>query len=295
MVNSIMKIQWLAIVILYLIVGMTDPALGENTMKNSEFVTITVQDIPQEKWDNLAQKKIFFGHQSVGYNIIQGMEQVIKENPNIRLHIVKTTNADDVEGPVFAHDWIGTNMNPQSKTTAFQEIMQKGLGEKADIAFMKLCYVDVTATTDVLKVFQDYRQKMAKATARFPRTKFVHVTVPLTAKPTGVEAVKQLIKKIVKKVIGKPVFDYRDNIARNKFNEMLKEEYGESGLLFDLALLESFGADGKPAFFINDGNKALTLANEYTYDGGHLNKEGSKRIAEQLLIFLANLSDRSSE
>ena len=33
-----------------------------------------------------------------------------------------------------------------------------------------------------------------------------------------------------------------------------------------------------------------SMAPEYTTDGGHLNETGRKRVAEQLLIFLANLN-----
>ena len=180
-------------------------------------------------------------------------------------------------------------MNPESKTRAFAEVMQGGIGGKADIGFMKMCYVDVTSNTNVQEVFEDYKQKMANLVNQFPDTKFVHVTVPLTAKPEGMQAVKQKGKNIIKKVLGKPVFDYKDNINRNKLNKMLKAEYVGKSPFFDLALLEAAGPGGKLSGFIKDGEQILTLANKYTYDGGHLNAEGSRLVAEQLLIFLANL------
>lgn len=280
--------QYIVVVLLFFM-GITDNVMGEYVMQNNVPRKMTIQEVPQERWDNLAQKKIFFGHQSVGYNIITGIEQVLKEYPNIKLKIVKTTNADDINEPVFAHDWIGSNMDPESKTRAFAEVMQGGVGGKADIAFMKMCYVDVTANTNVQEVFQDYKQKMANMANQFPDKEFIHLTVPLTAKPKGMKAVKQTGKNVIKKVIGKPVFDYKDNINRNKFNEMLKAEYAGKAPFFDLALLEAAGPDGEPSVFIKDGEQIMTLANEYTDDGGHLNAEGSRRIAEQLLIFLANL------
>ena len=58
---------------------------------------------------------------------------------------------------------------------------------------------------------------------------------------------------------------------------------------FDLARIEATSLNGNISSFSKDGEIYLTLANEYTYDGGHLNEEGSKRAAEQLLIFLANI------
>ena len=277
------------VVVLFFLMGITDNVMGEDVMRTPEQQKLTISDIPQEKWDDLAQKKIFFGHQSVGYNIITGIEQMVKEHPNIRLKFVKTTQADDVKGPVFAHDWIGKNMHPESKINAFRKILQGGLGEKIDIAFMKMCYVDVTSSTNIQKLVQEYTQNMAELGSQFSDITFIHLTVPLTAQPKGVQAIKQTGKSVIKKIIGKPVFDYKDNINRNKLNEMLKAEYADKAPFFDLALLEAAGLDGEPSFFIHDGGQIMTLANEYTNDGGHLNAEGSRRIAEQLLIFLTNL------
>ena len=38
------------------------------------------------------------------------------------------------------------------------------------------------------------------------------------------------------------------------------------------------------------GKTFYAMAPEYTYDGGHLNELGRKKVAEQLLILLANLN-----
>lgn len=249
---------------------------------------LTLNDISQRQWDELGRKKIFFGHQSVGYNIITGIEQILKENPNIKLNIIKTTSADDLKGPALAHDWIGANRDPRSKIVAFERVMKGGIGDKVDIAFMKMCYVDITSSTNVDDIFHTYKQKMAQLESQFSNTEFVHMTVPLTAKPEGMQSVKQAGKNAIKKILGKQVFDYTDNINRGKFNKLLKAEYEGKALIFDLALIESIGRDRNISSFINEGEQIPTLANEYTDDGGHLNAEGSRLIAEQLLIFLAN-------
>ena len=250
----------------------------------------SIKDMPASAWEKLAEKKIYFGHQSVGYNIITGINKIMEENPQIKLNIVKTSGAKDFDVAIFAHDWIGANMNPQSKTEAFENILSDGIGEKTDIAFMKFCYVDVTARTGVENIFEDYNNQLSRLTKKFPNTTFVHVTVPLTSKPTGFQAIKSKVKNIVKKIIGKPVFDHHDNINRNRLNEMLRSEYYGQNSFFDLAEVEATCQNGNISSFSKDGKKYLTLANEYTYDGGHLNEEGSRKVAEQLLIFLANLT-----
>ena len=255
--------------------------------KTTEFPSI--KDIPTSSWEKLSQRKIFFGHQSVGYNIITGIDNIMKENPQIKLNIVKTTDVKNFDASIFAHDWIGANMDPQSKTEAFENILNNGVGEKTDIAFMKFCYVDVTAQTDIENVFKDYKETLSRLTKEFPNTTFVHIAVPLTSKPTGLQAFSSKVKNIVKKMIGRPVFDYQDNINRNRLNDMLRAEYVGHYPFFDLARIEATSLNGNISSFSKDGETYLTLANEYTYDGGHLNEEGSKRAAEQFLILLANI------
>ena len=48
---------------------------------SDEIVTFPdINDVPAVKWEKLAQKKIYFGHQSVGFNIMEGIKDVMKEH-----------------------------------------------------------------------------------------------------------------------------------------------------------------------------------------------------------------------
>lgn len=67
-------------------------------------------------WGELAGKKIFFGHQSVGYDIMEGVSALQKEHPSIRLTIVETTDPSRFDGPVFAHAQVGRNLNGTRNT-----------------------------------------------------------------------------------------------------------------------------------------------------------------------------------
>ncbi len=42
----------------------------------------SIKGVPAETWQKLSQKKIYFGHQSVGNNIIDGIKDIMKENPS---------------------------------------------------------------------------------------------------------------------------------------------------------------------------------------------------------------------
>jgi hypothetical protein len=72
-------------------------------------------------------------------------------------------------------------------------------------------------------------------------------------------------------------------------NELLRKEYGKNAPFFDLAEIESTFLNGKRAFSSERENTRYSLVPSYTYDGGHLNDFGSKTVAEQLLVFLADL------
>lgn len=249
----------------------------------------SIKDITDSAWKKLSEKTIYFGHQSVGFNIIDGIKDVMKENPQIRLNIVETNDPSEFNTHLFAHSKVGKNMDPKSKIDAFANFMEKGIGEKTDIAFFKFCYVDITAGTDIDKVFDDYKSTMARLKGIFPEMRFIHTTVPITFKPTGIKGWIRKGKNLIKKIIGRPVFDYLDNVNRNRFNEMVRKEYNGKEPIFDLAKIESTFPNGTRSSFIKDGKTYYSLVSDYTHDGGHLNEKGRKIIAEQLLIFLAGL------
>ena len=117
----------------------------------------------------------------------------------------------------------------------------------------------------------------------YPKTQFIHFTIPLKVVQTGPRV-------WIKKIIGRPIGGYEDNIKRNEFNNLLWQEYGEKEPVFDLALAESTHTDGSRQTFQHNGNTYFALIPEYSHDGRHLNEPGRKKVAEQLLIFLANLS-----
>ncbi|GAI33321.1 unnamed protein product, partial [marine sediment metagenome] len=153
--------------------------------KNISFPSI--KDVPESAWKKLSENKIYFGHQSVGFNIIAGIKDVMKENPKIKLNVAKINNTADFNNPVFAHSGVGNNTDPRSKINAFSNFMEEGTTHSADIAFFKFCFLDITANTDAHKVFTEYKNTMSRLNESYPRTTFIHVTVPLTCIPSGLK------------------------------------------------------------------------------------------------------------
>lgn len=249
---------------------------------NIQYSMDNIKNVPQAKWDKLASKKIYFGHQSVGYNMVDGMEVVLKENTNIKLNINKGRESNLFRKPAFAHDNNGSNRDPRLKIDDFYTTLNH-IGQEVDFAGFKFCYVDVEKGTNINELFSYYTKKMNEVALKYPDLTLIHYTVPLKSLQTG-------LKAFIKKILGKDI-GIDDNSVRNEFNNLLRKEY-KNQIIFDLAKFESSYPDGKRSFSEVNGKKIYTMAPIYTSDGGHLSKIGKKKIGEDYLCFLAEISSK---
>jgi hypothetical protein len=241
--------------------------------KSDNYTHVMEKNMNPEILSSLKECKIFFGHQSVGYNIVEGIGILNNESNDNNILVKETRIPSDIETGVFAHCLIGKNEYPKLKIDDFASLIRNGIGDSADIAFMKLCYVDFNKNTDITELFNYYREAMAGLQSEYPRLKIFHCTVPLNVKPSGL---KGMAKKFLK---------MDRNIYINSYNNLLGDYYPDSSL-FDIAALESFMPDGSINTYKSD---IKALANEYSSDGGHLNREGSVMIASKLLIKLSKI------
>ncbi len=223
----------------------------------TDWVGLSTQDL-----NAVAAMRSFFGHQSVGGNILAAVPGVFTD------HGVSAPPVREIPGPVtggaILHDEIGTNGDPRSKVTDFADDVRDGLGQEVGVALMKFCYVDITAGTNVSSVFAHYRETIAALQHEYPGVAFVHVTVPLTTDSPG------------------------DNVAREKYNSLVRQQYADSGRLFDLAVIESTRPDGTRVSGSQDGATYYALYSGYASDNGHLNDRGARAAAAGLLDVMAH-------
>ena len=281
---------FIAVAVVSVIGAMTMFFTKIRTMTQTDKVTLpSIDDVPAESWAKLAGRKIFFGHQSVGYNIMDGIADVMNERDYIKLNVVEGCEPTIFDLPVLAHSQVGRNTDPVSKIRSFMNIMDAGAGGKVDMAFFKFCYVDIMRDSDPQEIMDDYRAALEELKNRYPETKFLHITVPIRSVPKGL---KRNLKQAVKLLIGMPgVLD--DNMMRQRYNKLLRDAYSKTEPFFDLALIESFNPDGFRCYAAKGTEKVNVMASEYTDDGGHLNIQGRRKVAEQLLIILAEMASRS--
>lgn len=277
----------LAAMVALLIAGITLWAVGSRETNKERSMTsqreeagasaITVGDLAK-----VSRTKVFFGHQSVGMNILEGVSGVYAAH-GMTAPPIGEGAVPDRQGGFIDHAFIGENGKPLLKIQDFAAKLRAGLAGQVDVAMMKLCYVDITSGTDVRAVFDAYRNTMAALQREFPRVTFIYVTVPLTTEPGLLSKVKSLLTGSGGSAA--------DNAARERFNALVRHEYAGDHL-FDLAAAESTAPDGGRVAGSYDGQRYYALYDGYASDPGHLNAEGARVVAAAWLTAIAQASPR---
>jgi hypothetical protein len=276
-----------SLLVVVLVLGLPLFYLAKTGLRRERGLTplLAIGDVPAQSWNGLANARIFFGHQSVGFNIVNGLEDITRQGGSVKLNIVETYSPADFAGPVFAHSPVGKNSQPMSKIERFVEIMDAGAGDKVDVAFLKFCYVDITNKSNPREIFEKYKTAISGLEKRYPKVKFIHLTTPLKSATKGFN---KTFRSFIKWLFRMPTA-LDDNLKREEYNKLIRDAYGGSGRVFDLALVESAGQNGLSCFVTVKGQRIPFMAPEYTDDGGHLNQRGRKAVAEQMLIFLCGI------
>jgi hypothetical protein len=229
----------------------------------------------------VARRRIYFGHQSVGWNLLDGLGKLASRE-GIPLRVVEVKGPLVVPPGTFAHGAVEENGDPVGKLESFARAMASAPERGVDVAFMKFCYVDFVADTDVPQLFARYQASIADLKSRHPSTTFVHVTAPLTTVQDGPKA-------FVKRLLGRAPGGVKENARREEYNALLRRAYLGREPIFDLAAVESTRMDGSRATVEWKGSAIPVLASEYTDDGGHLNEVGRLRGARAMVAVLAQV------
>ncbi len=105
--------------------------------------------ITRDQWEAVGRRLVFFGHQSVGDNILDGLRHLSQTSGWSALTFVEIDRTPVASSAAFIHARIGQNGDPQSKINAFRQALESGLGAKVDVAMMKFCFWDIRHDTDV--------------------------------------------------------------------------------------------------------------------------------------------------
>lgn len=267
--------------------GANDEGGGKTEVTvDRQSMTLDMQSIT-EHLRVLAEARVLLGHQSVGRNILAGLDSLATD-AGVPLRILEVNGAPPDEGPGIFHSNIGENGDPGSKCEMFAQLLTAYGEPEYDLAMMKFCYTDLGRDTplEVAAMLERYGRLVENINEQRPDVELVHVTMPLRADPPGK-------KTFVKRLIGMSVATDADNTLRNLFNDALRKRYADEPI-FDLAAVESTLPDGTRSAFEEDGGPVYTLATAYTEDGGHLNEAARRRAAIAFVKTLASALERAA-
>jgi len=224
----------------------------------TNFSKATIEKFGQLKW--------YFAHASVGANMMDGVSDLHATDkalfPFQGSSADKSPPASTQRGMIYEHN--RGNPGWKAKFDGFESCVSNGWHYPViNIAINKLCYIDQHAS------FKYYLHSMTNLEAAFPETVLVYTTMPLM---TNADA---------------------DNFLRNAFNERLREWTRQNGrVLFDIADIEAYDADGKVCTFQYRNKTYQKLCENYTKDGGHLDEAGRQLVAKGFYALAAALIEK---
>jgi len=218
--------------------------------------------------------KVLFGHQSVGADLLAWLSAARESHraPAIVASRRPPAGLDDF----VAHFNVGRNGDADSKIRDFVESVSALARGAVDVALFKFCYVDIVDESAAAALFERYTTALDGLQSQCSEITLAHVTVPL-------RTVRYGVRGALRRAFGQKHPEFVRNAARESFNARLRDRYAASGLLFDLADLESSKRSG-----------SRVLLSQYTDDGGHLNQTGKEAIAPAFLHFLHELQRPST-
>ena len=247
-------------------------------MNRNEEIKDTNRDLAASM-EKVAKARVFFGHQSVGENIVSGLQALLADSSLPRIRIVSASEPLGAMPSYFAHAAIGKNGSPITKCDDFAKAVRSLAADSLQLAFMKFCFADFGPETNVDDLFRYYTATIARLEAEYPKVRFVHVTAPLLAE-------SPLWRRIARMVLRRENSVESQNRKINLFNRQLTSLYGMQRV-FDLARRESTLRDGTRCLMAGNDTTEFALAGDYTSDGGHLNAVGRDLAARELLRTLA--------
>ena len=214
--------------------------------------------------ETVSKAHVFFGHHSVGQNLLEGVAMLSKE-AGVPIKID--------EAPV------GKNLEPLTKFEDFAARGEANKGDGTQLILMKLCYVDFNPDSNVDAMLDAYMKAVGRVRAARPGVKILHVTPPLHSRPGG-------IKTTMQRLLGKQVWEDDTAIKRAEYAAKLKDRCrGEP--VFDLSGVESTQPDGGKVIGVVKGREVPFLWSGFTDDGGHLNDFGKKVAGKAFVQALA--------
>lgn len=264
----------------------TRPTSSADTPSASKSPLPTVTATPTQL--HTLNTRVLFGVRSVGQDIIKGIPSAFSNARLAKPKITSWTTAKKLKGPVVAAAVIGRNGSPNSKLQAFATLVNDAPRGSVNVAVMAFNYQDITAQTDVYKLFRSYGDTMESVERANPDITFLYTTAPVTSANSWRAVDRARVTGLAN--ADQPV--WQDNIARERFNALIREQHSASGRLFDIAALQAYVDSRRVTAKQHEDQWYYVLNPALAIDGKKLNQKGSTRLAQSLMLLVQAASTR---
>lgn len=122
-------------------------------------------------------KRIYFGHQSVGVDIMNGVKDLVARAGGVGPAMITVKDSTEVPDAFIADSFVGRNEDPKSKCDDFGRTIASTFKGSLDIALMKYCYADINVNLDPDTAFAAYVTTLDRLRLEFPGITFVRKSV----------------------------------------------------------------------------------------------------------------------
>lgn len=213
-------------------------------------------------------KRTVFGHQSVGWQVLQGVEMWANEfgQPDPTFPDYESGSLPG-SGGFLAHFYAGTNGDVFTKTAEFLSHLQNGLASQVDIIVMKFCYADLRSGSGYTpqQMFDEYKLWVDTVESTYPALTVIYATTAI--------------------VMGENS-DGANNGLRQTYNDLVRAEYAASGRLWDVADIQSTDPSGNKVLY---GGIESLYSGYASPDQRHIYGLGRTTVSAPLLQIIAGL------
>lgn len=227
--------------------------------------------------------RVLIGSGAIGTDIAKGIPAAFKAAERSGPRVTPWVKARKSRGPVIATATVGQTGDPESRFRAFANLVNDAPLNSIDVAIMALNYEDITAETDISRVFENYASTMESIEQANPDIKFLYATVPVTTSNSWRAVDAATVIGLID--VNQPV--WQDNIARERFNGLIRSQYASSGRLFDIAALEARISEGKAAAKMHENQWYFVMNPSLSSNGKRLGKAGAVQLADMLVRLVA--------
>ncbi len=251
--------------------------------------TATPRPVPQPSALSAdLRSRVLFVYQTLGIDILRGIPAAFRSAHLKEPNVTNWKKSKSQSGPLVATAKVGRPGDPVSKMRAFAGLVNNAPRNSVDIAVMTFDYRDVTADTNIFDLFDIYTDTMTSLETANPDVVFLYATAPVTTSNSWREVDRSTVKGLAD--VSQPV--WQDNIARERFNTLVRQEYSTTGRLFDVASLQAGLSASKVAAKEHESQWYFVMNPRLSKDGSRLNDTGSLRIARAAMELVAAASDR---